>query len=188
MNPSPRFLALALACLPLASFQGKAPLEKLAPGDLIRRPDRWPAAVTLKRDIQLPSGASASAGQSVKVIEFDGAQVKVVAGNEPDFEIAAEDCDLLEAANQAWAALTPAQRAIEPKTLIEDASLWPERTVCSGGFQLEDGTQLPAGTEYDLLSLDAEGIKMWSKEHRTMLLADLAHTDVIKRARKLEHV
>jgi nucleoredoxin len=189
MKPSPARLApviaLVLACLTLAAFQAKPPVETLALRDLVQRPDRWPASVTLKRDLQHPSGATARAGQAVKVVEFNGIQLTVDAGNQLSFEIGPEDCDLLEAANLAWAALTPAQRAIEPKTLIEDASLWPERTVCSGDFLLEDGTTLPAGAEYDFISLDAEGVKMWSKEHGAMLLTDLAQTDVIARARKI---
>jgi nucleoredoxin len=184
MNPTPRF-ALALALLPLAAFQASAPLETLALRDLVQRPDRWPVAVTLKRDFQLPGGQGVRAGQVVKVVEFDGAQVTVDAGNELYFDVGPGDCDLLESANLAWAALTPAQRAIEPKTLLEDASLWPERTVCSAGFQLTDGTILPAGAEYDFLSLDAQGVKVWSKEHKTWLLAELAQTDVIARARQI---
>jgi nucleoredoxin len=186
MNPSPRVsrFALALLCLPLVAAQAAAPLETLALRDLVQRPDRWPASVKLKRDFQFSGGQGARAGQAVKVVEFNGAQLTVDAGNELFFDIGPGDCDLLEAANLVWAALTPAQRAVDTKTLLEDASLWPERVVCSAGFQLTDGTILPAGAEYEFLSLDAQGVKVWSKEHKTWLLTDLAQTDVIARARQ----
>jgi len=178
-------LALALLCLPLVAAQAAAPTETLALGDLVQRPDRWPASVKLKRDFQFSGGQGARAGQAVRVVEFNGAQVTVEAENELFFDVAPGDCDLLEAANLAWAALTPAQRAVDQKALLEDASLWPERVVCSGSFQLENGTILPAGAEYGFLSLDAQGVKVWSKEHRTWLLTELAQTDAIARARKI---
>lgn len=175
-------LLLLLGSLAPAAAQASAP-ETLALRDLVQRPDRWPASVKLKKDFQFASG-SARAGQAVSVVEFNGAQVTVHAGNELYFDVSPADCDLLEAANLAWAALTPEQRAIDPKVLLEDASLWPERTVCTSGFQLENGTNLPPGAEYEFLSLDAQGVKVWSQEHKTWLLTELAQTDVIARARQ----
>lgn len=176
-------LVLALACLATASAQA-APPETLSLQDLVQRPDRWPAAVKLRRDFNFSGGGGARTGQAVHVVEFNGAQVLVDAGNELVFEVAPGDCDLLEAANTAWAALTPVQRAVDPEKLLQDASLWPERTTSLAGFQLEDGTILQPGGEYELISLDREGVKIYSGAHRTTLMTELAQTDVIARARQ----
>jgi thiol-disulfide isomerase/thioredoxin len=152
--------------------------------DLTNRPDLWPANVKLARDFEFQSGVKASAGQAVTVLEFDGREVLVDAGNGLVFGLAPGECDLLAAANAAWSALTPAQRAVDAKVLLSDASLWPERVTCSAEFGLDDGTRIAPGTEYELLGYDAEGVKLYSRPHQTKLLADLAQTDLVARARQ----
>jgi nucleoredoxin len=178
--------ALLLACLAAprgAHAQATSP-ETLALNDLARRPERWPTAVKLKRDFTFGGGAAARTGQAVHVLEFDGRQVVVDAGGGLYFQIAADDCDLHEAANLAWAALTPAQRAIEPATLLADASLWPERATCRAGFTLDSGATLEPGGEYECLAVEPDGVKLYSREHNSSLYADLGQTDVIARARE----
>jgi len=180
-------LALLLAALTLSArpaAQG-APPQKLALRDLVQHPDRWPATVKLGRDFKFGGGASAKTGQEVKVVAFDGARVTVDAGNDLYFDLAAGECDLLDAANRAWDALTPAQRKVDAQSLLQDASLWPERVVCSAGFELQDGTELPAGGEYLLLGYDKDGVKLYSSEHETTLFAELSQTDFVARARAL---
>jgi len=158
--------------------------EALTLQNLVNRPDLWPPSVTLGRDISFSSGKSVKNGQVVKVVQFDGAQVLVDAGNGLVFDVAAADCDLVGAANKIWTALTPAQRAVDAKKLLEDASLWPERVKCAAEFGLDDGTRLAPDTEYEFLSYDREGVKLYSREHSTRLLADLAQTDLVARARQ----
>lgn len=173
-------LVLATA-LPLAS-QAAAP-ETLTLRDLAQRPDRWPATVKLARDFQFSGGAVARAGQAVKIVEFSGGQVLVDAGGDLLFEIAPQDCDLLEGANAAWKALSPAQRALDPATVEKDSSLWPERVACFAGFVLEDGTELAPGLEYEFLGLERGEVSLWSAQHRSKLGATIAQTDLVVRAR-----
>jgi len=174
---------LVLASLAPLSAQA-APPETLAIRDLANRPDRWPATVKLARDFGFSGGMSAKAGQAVKIVEFGGAQVLVDAGNDLIFEIAPADCDLLAGANEAWKALTPAQRALEPAALEKDSSLWPERATCLSGFVLEDGAELAPGLEYEFLGLENGEVKLWSKEHKSTLFATVAQTDLVVRARQ----
>src|SRR6185503_9533959 len=70
------------------------------------------------------------------------------------------------------------------RTLLADASLWPERVTCASGFRLEDGTVIAPGGEFEFLSIDQEGVKFYSKEQHTTLVAELAVTDLVKRARE----
>ena len=178
-----------LACtvvLSLCAFATPARVqaETLALPNLVNRADLWPTAVTLNRAFDFAGGTSVKAGQSVKVLEFDGARVVVDAGDDLVFAITPGDCDLLAAANKAWSALTPAQRAIDARTLAEDASLWPERITSSAAFGLEDGTRLEPNGEYEFLSYDGQSVRFYSTQHRMTLDAALAQTDLIARARQ----
>jgi nucleoredoxin len=176
-------LAAALAALPTAAQS--APPATLSLQDLVRRPDRWPATVQLARDFQFGGGQEARAGQAVQVVEFDGARVTVQTG-ELYFDLAPSECDLLEAANRAWAALTPDQRKVDAELLAKDASLWPRSVACSSGFVLDDGTEIAPGGEFDFLYFDRDGgVKVYSQPHQTVLVADLAQTDLVVRARAL---
>jgi len=40
------------------------------------------------------------------------------------------------------AKLTPAQRAIEPQTVTDDASLWPAKVICMSAFTLNSGKDI----------------------------------------------
>lgn len=158
--------------------------ETLKLSDLVNHPERWPAAVKVLKDFKFSAGGGLKAGQMVKVLEFKGAQVLVDAGNQSSFEVAPADCDLLDAANKAWAALTSAQRAVDPQCLLKDASLWPERVTCLSGFRLDDGSELAPGGEYQFLSIDREGAKFYAPAQHTTLVAELSQTDLITRARQ----
>jgi nucleoredoxin len=179
-------VVIALAALATA---GAAP-EKLELRDLANRPDRWPAQVTVGKDMQFGGGAKLTKGQKVTVVEFTGGnEVGVDAGNGQLFGIDAAECDLLEAANAAWAKLTPEQRALEPRTVIEDASLWPAKVKCTAGFRLDSGKDLPPGAEYDLVNIDRSGqVTLYTADGDAKLMAQLAQTDAVARARELAGV
>lgn len=179
-------LLVALLARPTRAVQSAqaAQAEALTLQSLVNRPDLWPASVTLGKDFDFGGGTRAAAGQAVKVLEFNGAQVVVDAGANLVFAIAPEDCDLLGAANRTWAALTPAQRAVDAETLAKDASLWPERVTCFAEFGLDDGTRLAPDGEYELLAFERGGVKLYSREHSTTLFADLQQTDLVARARQ----
>jgi nucleoredoxin len=180
----PGFVLVTALALATSSSAQSAPPETLTLADIANRPERWAPAVKLGRDFDFGSGTRAGTGQSVQVLEFNGANVVVDAGNGLVFEIAPGDCNLLEASNAAWKTLTPAQRAIDAALLKKDASLWPERTKCSAGFLLDGGGELAPDLEYDFLSFGDDGVKLYATEQRTVLYAELAQTDAIARARE----
>jgi nucleoredoxin len=166
-----------------------APPEKLGPRELANRPDRWPAQVTMLRDMDF-GGAKLAKGQKVTVLEYTGGnEVGVDAGNNQLFAIETTDCDLMDAANAAWAKLTAEQRALEPATLVEDASLWPTKVKCTAAFTLNNGKELPPGAEYDLLTIDRGGqVQLYTRDGDARLTAQLAQTDAVARARELAAV
>ncbi len=171
---------VATLCFPALA----APPQTLNLSDLVNHPERWPATVTLKKDFRFGGGHTAQAGQQVAVFEFNGRQVGVDAGNDLYFGVSPNDCDLLEAANKAWALLTPDQRAVDTAMLLNDASIWPARVKCITGFTLDNGQEIDPDGEFDLLAVNRDGVVLFSKEHQTRLIANVAQTDVIARARR----
>lgn len=182
-----RSVVVLVALVSSAAFTSAAtPPQTLTLQDLSNRPDRWPAQVTIQRALNF--GASKlAAGQKVAIVEYNGgSELGVDAGNGQLYGIDVKDCDLLEAANAAWAKLTPEQRALEPKAVIEDASLWPAKVRCTSAFTLNSGKEIPPNQEFELLSIDRGGqVTLWTSEGQAKLSAQVAQTDVVARAREL---
>jgi hypothetical protein len=105
-------VALAgLLCNALALADAPAPPDTLTLQDLVNRPDHWPPSVTLQRDFNFNNGAVARQGDKATIILYNGNQLVLDTGKNIRFAVKPEDCDLLNAANQYWSGLTPAQRA-----------------------------------------------------------------------------
>jgi thiol-disulfide isomerase/thioredoxin len=177
------FCAAAVVLLFSASF-GAAPAT-LTLNELRDHPERWPAKITLPRDFKFTGGAAARKGQVVQVIELKGAEVVVDAGNNLVFNLPVVGTDFLANANVDWATLTPAQRDLDAAVLLADPTLWPLRVKSFNGFRLENGTELPPNTEFDLVSFKQDGVTLYSEKNKSTLGADLKDTDLIARAREL---
>ena len=178
--------ALGVAVAVWAVAAGAAPPEKLDERELANRPDRWPAQITVKNNIDF-GAAKLAKGQKVTVLEYTGGnEVNVDGGNNQLFAVEVAETDLLEAANAAWAKLTPEQRALEPKTVIDDASLWPAKVKCTAGFTLTTGKEIPPGAEYDLINIDRGGmVTLYTRAGDARLTASMNQTDTVARARDL---
>jgi len=162
-----------------------APPDRLVLTDLTNRPDRWPQSVTLKADFQFDGGKSAHRGQVVALEQFDGSNVLVAADADLWFNVTPDQCDLLDAANQAWAKLTPAQRAVDPDSLSADRSLWPEQIKLRSDGSWDDGTKVAAGIEVDVAKITPQQVWL-APPHRTKhYQTDIASTDVFERARQI---
>ena len=157
--------------------------DKLTLNDLVNHPERWPEMVTVTREFKLRNGTVVHQGDKVRLVEFNGTQVGVGAGSSL-FRIRPEDCGLLEAANQAWSALTPAQRAVDPDSLAGDVSLWPARVKVVSAINCNFGTLAP-GTEVGLLKFTKQGAEVAWPNSNNRLEVNLDSTDVLSRARKL---
>ena len=168
-----------------AAMAQAAPPETLTLADLANQPDRWPATVTLQRDLKFRNGIVLHQGDNVRVERFDGSQVLLLdPAHRMRFNASPEDCGLLDAANQIWSALTPAQRAISPDTLADDRSLWPVEIGLTSEISCNFG-KLPAGTEVNLLTLTRQNMVIAWPSSPNRLELDFRDTDVIARARKL---
>jgi thiol-disulfide isomerase/thioredoxin len=167
-----------------AALASAAVPETLSLADLANRPDRWPATVTLQRDLRFTAGLVIHQGEQLQLVRFDGSGALVADAGHHLFKLTPEDCGLLDAANQAWAALTPAQRAVAPETLAGDLSLWPARVAATTQISCTFG-KLPAGTELTLLTVSHQGLDVAWPNSANRLSIDFGSTDAIARARKL---
>ncbi len=95
-----------------------------------------------------------------------------------------EDCGLLDAANQAWSALTPAQRAIDPDSLAADPSLWPIQVTTTAPISCNFG-KLPLGTEVVVLSVTSAGTDIAWPKSANGLNVGFDCTNAIDAARQL---
>jgi thiol-disulfide isomerase/thioredoxin len=176
-------IGLALVGWLSGACMAAAPPETLSLSDLVNRPDRWPESVTLQRDFQFTNGTVLHSGDKARVKQFDGAHVGLISGR-VSFLVTPQDCGLLDAANQAWSALTPAQRAVDPDSLPDDDSLWPVRVALPNGISCGFG-KLPPGTEVALLNVTKKGPLIAWPNSNNRITMDFGSTDVISRARQL---
>ncbi|MGD1030468.1 MAG: thioredoxin-like domain-containing protein [Opitutaceae bacterium] len=167
----------------LAAAAPAAPPDTLSAPDLVNHPDRWPAAVTLQRDYKFTNGAVAHQGDKVRVLQFDGTHVTLLTSSNIRFSVTPEECGLLDAANQAWSALTPAQRAVDSGSISADLSLWPPRVALTTPINCSFGA-LPAGTEVGLVSVSTKGPVIQWPNSPNRLTVNFGMTDLLARAQQ----
>jgi hypothetical protein len=173
----------ALSGMVAVATAAAAPPDVLSLADLANRPDRWPETVTLQKDFTFANGAMHK-GDKVHPARFDGAHLVVATPAGMSFSAEPGDCGLLDAANQAWTALTPAQRAVEPESLAADPSLWPLRVSTTAPISCKFG-KLGVGTEVGLRGVSGKGAEIGWPDSPNWVNVDFAGTDLIGRARQL---
>jgi thiol-disulfide isomerase/thioredoxin len=176
-------IGLALLGLISGTCMADAPPDTLTLADLVNHPDRWPATVTIGRDFQFQNGAVVHAGDKAQVKRFDGTHVGLAVGK-IQFLANPEDVGFLDAANQAWAALTPVQRAVDATSLQADMTLWPVQVAVTQDITSQFG-RLAAGTQVSLLNLSKQGALIAWPNSPNRINLDCNMTDVVNRARQL---
>jgi thiol-disulfide isomerase/thioredoxin len=161
-----------------------APPDQLTLADLVNHPDRWPPTVSAQRDFQFTNGAVVHQGDKLTVFAFDGTSVLVIAPGNLRFKAVPADVGFLDAANQAWSALTPAQRAVDPDSLPADPSLWPVQIKTTIPLNCTFGN-LPAGTQVSLFQVTAKGPDIVWPNSPNRLQLDFTSSDLITDARQL---
>jgi nucleoredoxin len=175
-------LALSALARASAAFAAEPP-ETLALQDLVGRPDLWPPYVAMPHDFRFPNGAVVHQGDKAQIAKFDGSKLYLVDGA-IRFMALATDCGFLDAANQAWSALTPAQRDVGPASLASDQSLWPARVKTVVPISCTYGN-LPLGTNVDLIQVTAQGTLIGWPNSTNRLSVSFDCTDVFAGARQL---
>lgn len=175
----------ALVCSPMAL--AAQPPEKLTLKDMVNHPERLPDYVIMNKTIQFGGGLSLRKGQKVRTLDFDGETLRVT-HNRTNFPIGPDECNLLAAANEQWSKLTPAQRAVDAKMLVSDASLWPAQVKLLVPVTIK-GARLAAGTELTLAQYTKEGAHLYYPPTQGGLTGvDISDTDLLAQARELAKV
>ncbi len=155
--------------------------------DLVNRPDRWPDSISMPGEMRFRDGFVVHPGDRVIVGMFDGSRVGLIAAGNHRFAASPAACHLLEAANQAWASLTPAQRAVDPVSLAANRALWPLQVTTNSPIRCQWGTLAP-GTTVGVVAVSAHDVNLrWPDSARTVNV-NFADTDVFARARQLASV
>lgn len=184
MNQFSRHLAAGVFVAISALFAAAAPPETLTARDLANRPDRWPSEVAIANELDFGDFV-VKAGDVAKVIGFNGRDVELALPGDVFIRVSVEDCDLVEAANRAWAMLTPEQRAVDERQILDDASLWPETIKSGMAFEFDNGITLPAGHEYKLVWVGRDGIRAFDDEKRLQVVLPIGQSDLFTRAREI---
>lgn len=160
------------------------PPATLTLADLANRPDRWPPYVTAQREFDFVNGAIVHQGDKLTVLRFDGSVVGLTFQGKIPFQALATDVGLLDAANQWWATLTPAQRAIDPASIAGDITLWPPTVTLTSNVKCSFGN-LPMGTEVGLVEVTPKDIDIAWPNSPNRLRIDAGMTDLVSRSRAL---
>jgi thiol-disulfide isomerase/thioredoxin len=178
------FVSLGLLCHVSPALWAATPPDKLAPADLVNRPDRWPATITLKGDIHFTNGTVVHSGDKAHVLDFNGQRVGLISPAGALFALPPADAGLVDAANQMWVALTPAQRAIDPDSLTADPSIWPMTVALTNNITCTFG-KTPAGTEVKVLNITNKNLVIGWPNSPNRVTVSFGNTDVFDRARQL---
>jgi nucleoredoxin len=184
MKASLKLSALLLVGLSFIRAFASAPAT-LTLSDLRQSPERWPAAITVPRDLNFQGGASVKKGQMVKVTDLTGNEVVVDSGTGLIFGLPVAETDFIARANEAWTKLTPEQREVTAASLVTDRSLWPVKVRNFAEFRLGNGGVIKSGGEYELIAVERDGLKLLAPEYNTTLRVKPQATDLIERSRAL---
>lgn len=126
--------------------------------DLVRRPETRPVSAKINREFRFQGGVVVRAGTEVNLLEFKPATLVVgTKDGRTNFDVKADDTDVLALANAAWAQLTPAQRALTYPALLQRTDLWPYRVKLQVPFELS-GRKTRVGDTAILLKQEGQDL------------------------------
>jgi hypothetical protein len=170
------------ALLVSAAFAAAPVPEKLTWNDLINHPERWPDSTKVTANLKFGGNDRVAAGTAVKINGVTPRGAELIAPAGFVFNAAPKDCDLLDAANGAWAKLTPEQRALTPASVEQDKSLWPGQITMTSEADF-NSFKLGEGKSFKLLLLRGKDAGLFVPGQEGVQLVDVPMTDLFKRSR-----
>ena len=165
--------------------EANAPAAKLRWVELVNRPEFWPAQCTMKQTMEFQGGVTIKAGQKVKVDGLTPKEVELSAlDDKTQFTATPEETDVLTAANEVYAGLTPKQRELSYASLANRKELWPYRVKITQSFDLGRGQRVQAGDEAVLLNIERGKLFVMAEKFRTTYDVAPQATDLLAQARK----
>lgn len=162
-----------------------SPAQDLTLADLAARPELLPAQITLGKAVKLQGRAAFPAGQKLTVLAVKGDNVEL---ETPDgrsrFTTKAGDTNVLAAAGEVWNKLTPDQRALTLKSLLQRNDLWTYRVTLKQPIRLDSGS-IQAGEQAILVGVEGDTLLLAYEKGNFLFNAIPSQTDFLESARKL---
>jgi hypothetical protein len=171
--------------LAVFSMAAAARAEDLSWADLARRPELWPAQCTVNKATQFEGGASIRAGQTVNVVEFKANEVDLqTTDGRLNFAAEPDETDVLSVAREAYAKLTPKQRALTYPLIVQQKELWPYRVTITRGFSLAPGKVVQVGDQVLVKDVQPGKVDVVSEKLNARFGVAMPATDLMAQARK----
>jgi hypothetical protein len=159
-----------------SSIASAAFTQDLNWAELARRPDLWPPQCTLLVAMKFDGGASVPAGQKIKVVAVKPTEADFVTlDGKIHFAADPNETDLLKVTKEAFAKLTPKQRALTYATLAQQKDLWPATVTLTKAIKFTGGAMFREGEELPVVEVRANRIVLHTDAHKTNF--DLAPQD-----------
>ena len=176
-------VAAAAALFVLTCSTSAATPEQLLWHNLINHAERWPATTKISVDFTLDD-TTLYRGTEVSVLQVVGPNAQLVAPQGSIFTVLPDECTLLDDANAIWSLLTPAQKNLDWREIVEDNTLWPDRVTLTADQEF-DKVVLKAGEDVDLISIAGRAVLIMHHKLEGPLRIRWTDTDVFARAREL---
>lgn len=184
--------ALFLALLPNALASAQTPVVSEEAGSttmtweqLVARPELWPRQCRVSVEYKYEADTIDLAATYV-VVFLDAENVEVVLPSGATGNVPVASTDALAVANAAYAQMSPEQRALDMKTIMARADLWPDKvtlqktvTTTFGG----EACKYPQGSELSFGFVDATHVKARHPGFAWTPQMPIHNTDLVERIR-----
>jgi hypothetical protein len=159
--------------------------EELSWTELASRPELWPAQCTVTKAINFEGGVNVQAGQKVDVLDFKGNEVELkTTDGRVNFAVEPDETDVLHVARDAYAKLTPKQRALTYPLIVQQKDLWPYKVTITRGFSLAPGKVVTVGDQVLVKDIQPGKVDVVSEKLNARFGVAMPATDLMAQVRK----
>jgi hypothetical protein len=177
------YLSSAIAGIMLLTVQAVTAAGALTWAELSRRPELWPAQVTVKVAMKFQGGATVQPGQKANVVEVkaDGIDL-VTTDGKMNFAADPAETDVLSVAGEVYAKLTPKQQALTYPMIVQQKDLWPYRVTITRGFSLAPGKEVQVGDQVLVKDVQPGKVDVVSEKLNARFAVAMPATDLMVQA------
>jgi hypothetical protein len=159
--------------------------EELSWADLVRRPELWPAQCTMNQAVQFEGGVSVQAGQKVDVVGFKATEIEIkTTDGRVNYAAGPDETDALTLAREAYAKLTPKQRALTYESLVQQKELWPDHVTLTRTLDFGGGRSVRQGDQLRLMNVEPGKVLVAADTLKLTFRVVPQATDLMAQARK----
>ncbi|MDQ8182250.1 thioredoxin-like domain-containing protein [Pelagicoccus sp. SDUM812005] len=164
-----------------------APTVAVAPlswSELVRKREAWPQTAIIQKELRFSDGAVVRSGSEIEIVELKTREVVASANRgRVTFAVEPEATTTLDAANAAWATLTPEQRDLSYRDLANRSELWPYRLKLAVPVEFSGAPSLKAGDEVLFLKYDRNQLLLRIPNSDIAFNFEAENTDLLQQAR-----